>query len=64
MSMIFFLFSSFEFRKGLFTAWRGFRDDDLSKVLGILGCVFIYVVGFIGGNVIYDGVFVMVVVGL
>ena len=56
--------SSFEFRKGLPTAWRGLRDDDLSKASGIPGCVFIHAAGFIGGNATYDGALAMAVAGL
>ena len=41
---------SFESRKPLPEAWRGIRDDDLSKLSGIEGCIFVHVSGFIGGN--------------
>lgn len=40
---------SFESRKALPDAWRGLRDDELSKVSGVGGCVFVHASGFIGG---------------
>ncbi|KAM6498136.1 Metal-dependent protein hydrolase [Amanita muscaria] len=46
---------SFESRKALPEAWRGLRDDDLSKVAGIDGCIFVHASGFIGGNKTKDG---------
>ena len=46
---------SFETRKGLPEAWRGVRDDHLSTVSGVQGCVFVHAAGFIGGNVTFDG---------
>ena len=46
---------SFENRKGLPEAWCGVRDQDLSSVAGIPGCVFVHASGFIGGNVSFDG---------
>lgn len=56
--------SSFEFRKGLPTAWRGVRDSALSELSGIPGCVFIHAAGFIGGNDTYEGALAMAVAGL
>lgn len=41
---------SFESRKPLPEAWRGMRDDDLDKVTGVEGGVFVHASGFIGGN--------------
>lgn len=41
---------SFESRKALPEAWRGLRDDELSKVSGIDGCIFIHASGFTGGS--------------
>jgi len=41
---------SFENRKGLPEPWRGVRDDALSKLTGIDGCIFVHASGFIGGN--------------
>ncbi|KAF8872140.1 metal-dependent protein hydrolase [Gymnopilus junonius] len=46
---------SFESRKALPEAWRGLRDDELSKVSGIDGGIFIHASGFIGGNRTKDG---------
>ncbi|KAF7196312.1 hypothetical protein HII31_02379 [Pseudocercospora fuligena] len=46
---------SFENRKGLPEAWRGVRDEELSKLSGIPGCIFVHASGFIGGNQTYEG---------
>lgn len=46
---------SFQSRKPLPEAWRGFRDDELSQISGIPGCVFVHAAGFIGGNKTFDG---------
>ena len=46
---------SFENRLGLPTAWRGVRDDQLSEVAGIDGCIFAHASGFIGGNETREG---------
>ena len=46
---------SFENRKSLPEAWRGVRDENLSNVAGIPGCVFVHASGFIGGNVTFEG---------
>jgi uncharacterized UPF0160 family protein len=50
---------SFESRKPLPSQWRGLRDDELSKVAGIPGCVFVHMSGFIGGNQSYEGALAM-----
>lgn len=50
---------SFENRKGLPEAWRGVRDEDLSGIAGVPGCVFVHASGFIGGNVSFDGALAM-----
>lgn len=50
---------SFESRKGLPEAWRGVRDDELSKLAGITGCTFVHASGFIGGNATKAGVLEM-----
>lgn len=42
--------ASFESRKALPEAWRGLRDEELSKVSGVEGGVFIHASGFIGGR--------------
>ena len=41
---------SFESRKPLPDNWRGVRDDQLSEVSGVEGCIFAHANGFIGGN--------------
>ncbi|CAG8949808.1 hypothetical protein HYFRA_00004133 [Hymenoscyphus fraxineus] len=46
---------SFESRKPLPEAWRGFRDEKLDEVSGIAGGVFVHAAGFIGGNKTFDG---------
>jgi len=46
-------------RKPLPKAWRGVRDDALSEVTGIPGCVFVHASGFVGGNQTFDGVLQM-----
>ncbi|KAK8215145.1 hypothetical protein M8818_002155 [Zalaria obscura] len=46
---------SFENRKDLPDAWKGVRDEELSKVSGVPGGVFIHASGFIGGNKTFEG---------
>ncbi|KAF8641118.1 hypothetical protein AX17_000760 [Amanita inopinata Kibby_2008] len=46
---------SFESRKALPEAWRGLRDDDLSRVSGTEGSIFVHASGFIGGNKTKEG---------
>ena len=46
---------SFDSRKPLLEAWRGFRDEKLDEVTGIDGCVFVHASGFIGGNKTFEG---------
>ncbi|KAJ1330623.1 hypothetical protein BSLG_009075 [Batrachochytrium salamandrivorans] len=41
--------SSFASRKALPEPWRGIRDQELSTLAGIDGCVFVHASGFIGG---------------
>mmetsp|Transcript_141535 Transcript_141535/g.439989 ORF Transcript_141535/g.439989 Transcript_141535/m.439989 type:complete len:372 (-) Transcript_141535:127-1242(-) len=41
---------SFENRLPLPKAWCGVRDQQLSELSGIAGCVFVHAAGFIGGN--------------
>ncbi|KAH9944402.1 GAMM1 protein [Epithele typhae] len=50
---------SFESRKALPEKWRGVRDDELSKMSGVDGCIFVHASGFIGGNNTKDGVLKM-----
>lgn len=47
--------NSFENRKGLPTAWRGLRDEQLSAESGVPGSIFVHVTGFIGGNATLQG---------
>jgi uncharacterized UPF0160 family protein len=46
---------SFESRKPLPEAWRGYRDETLDEISGVPGGVFIHASGFIGGNKTFDG---------
>ena len=46
---------SFQSRKPLPDSWRGVRDDQLSGVCGIQGCIFAHAGGFIGGNKSKEG---------
>ncbi|EEB06460.2 eukaryotic protein [Schizosaccharomyces japonicus yFS275] len=50
---------SFVSRLPLPEPWRGVRDDALSKLTGIPGCIFVHASGFIGGNATYEGVLEM-----
>ncbi|VDM44648.1 unnamed protein product [Toxocara canis] len=47
--------SIFENRLPLPETWRGFRNEELSKLSGIPNCVFAHMSGFIGGNKTRDG---------
>lgn len=42
-------------RLSLLEEWRGIRDEALSKLSGIEGCVFVHAGGFIGGNKSQEG---------
>ncbi|KAJ8958728.1 hypothetical protein NQ318_016456 [Aromia moschata] len=46
---------SFICRVFLHKDWRGIRDEELSNIAGIEGCVFCHSTGFIGGNKTRDG---------
>ncbi|XP_040510782.1 MYG1 exonuclease [Gallus gallus] len=46
---------SFESRLPLPEPWRGVRDEALSQLTGIPGCVFVHSSGFIGGNRTREG---------
>lgn len=46
---------SFENRKGLPEQWRGVRDEELSTLSGVPGCIFVHASGFIGGNKTFEG---------
>lgn len=43
---------SFESRKALPEQWRGVRDDALSQLSGVDGCIFVHASGFIGGELL------------
>lgn len=45
----------FDNRKDLPDAWKGVRDEELDKVSGVPGCVFVHASGFIGGNKTFEG---------
>ncbi|KAF8932789.1 metal-dependent protein hydrolase [Dissophora ornata] len=55
---------SFECRKALPQAWRGFRDDELSERSGIPNSIFVHMGGFIGGNKTKEGALEMAVKSL
>lgn len=55
---------SFESRKPLPHSWRGVRDDQLSEINGIPGCIFAHASGFIGGNKTKEGALEMARRGL
>lgn len=44
--------------------WRGVRDQALSDLTGIPGCIFVHASGFIGGNATKEGVLAMVKLAL
>ena len=52
---------SFANRLPLPEKWRGVRDQALSDLTGIPGCVFVHASGFIGGNATEEGVQAMAV---
>ena len=47
--------SGFDNRKHLPSAWKGVRDEELEKVSGVPGAIFVHASGFIGGNKTFDG---------
>lgn len=46
--------TGFDNRLSLLEAWRGLRDEELSKAAGVPGCVFVHASGFIGGAATRD----------
>jgi len=46
---------TFQNRLSLLEEWRGVRDEALSKLSGIKGCIFVHAGGFIGGNQTQEG---------
>ncbi|XP_011403086.2 PREDICTED: UPF0160 protein MYG1, mitochondrial-like [Amphimedon queenslandica] len=55
---------SFVNRVSLLEEWRGLRDQELSDLSGIPGCVFVHANGFIGGNSTLDGALSMAMITL
>ncbi|KAJ0172086.1 hypothetical protein K1T71_012059 [Dendrolimus kikuchii] len=55
---------SFITRKPLHKSWWGVRDEILSDVSGIEGCIFCHSTGFIGGNVSREGAIKMAIASL
>ncbi|CAG4992960.1 unnamed protein product [Colias eurytheme] len=55
---------SFVTRKPLHKKWWGVRDDLLSEVANIKGCIFCHSTGFIGGNETREGALAMAVASL
>ncbi|CAL8340107.1 unnamed protein product [Merluccius merluccius] len=47
--------NTFQNRLSLLEEWRGVRDEALSKLSGINGCIFVHAGGFIGGNKTQEG---------
>jgi len=47
--------NSFQNRISLPEPWRGKRDNDLSEISGIPGCIFVHATGFIGGTATFEG---------
>jgi len=46
---------SFANRLSLREDWQGIRDQELSDLSGIPGCIFVHASGFIGGNKTFEG---------
>lgn len=59
-----FLYYFFVFRRPLHKSWWGVRDEVLSEVANIEGCVFCHSTGFIGGNTTREGAYQMAVASL
>lgn len=55
---------SFVSRKALPSSWRGLRDEELSMLTGVSGCVFVHATGFIGGNKTMEGAIQMAKIAL
>eukprot|EP00064_Thunnus_orientalis_P001873 superscaffoldBa00000129_g1877 len=47
--------NTFQNRLSLPEQWRGVRDEALSELSGIKGCIFVHAGGFIGGNKTQEG---------
>ena len=55
---------SFASRKPMPAAWRGVRDDTLSALTGVPGCIFVHASGFIGGAATYEAARALAVLAL
>jgi len=55
---------SFASRLALPDAWRGLRDEQLSEMNKIAGCIFVHASGFIGGNATREGAVEMAIKSL
>ena len=47
--------AEFEDRRSFPEHWRGNRDEKLSELIGINGCIFVHNSGFIAGNMTFEG---------
>ena len=56
--------SSFTSRKSLPAIWCGVRDEELSALTNIEGCIFVHNNGFIGGAKTHAGALAMAVAAL
>ncbi len=52
---------SFVLRRGISEQWRGVRDEELSELSGVPGCIFVHASGFIGGNRTFEGALQMAI---
>lgn len=52
---------SFVLRTPLYKSWMGLRDEELTEVSGIPGCIFAHANGFIGGNKTREGALSMAI---
>jgi uncharacterized UPF0160 family protein len=53
--------AKFTNRRSILKEWQGVRDDDLSALSGIEGCIFVHANGFIGGNKTFEGALKMAI---
>jgi len=51
--------NSFQSRLPLPAAWRGIRDQELSDLIGLEGCIFCHATGFCGGHSTREGILTM-----
>lgn len=56
--------TSFVLRQPLNEAWQGMREEELCKVSGVDGCIFVHASGFIGGNRTREGALEMAIKSL